>query len=216
MREIVSRRQRSSLGPLLVLIVLLAWPACSAAPALAPGTEAQRIVDVLGLTTGEGVADVGAGDGEWTEALARAVGPAGRVWATEVVEDELVKLRDRVADHHLDNVTVVAGDQEGTGLPESCCDAILLRMVYHHFQDPKAMRASLRRALRPGGRLAVIDIKPQKSWRHLEDVPERGGHGIAPDALVEEMKADGFEVLSRHDGWNDDKDRYCIVFRLAR
>ena len=115
----------------------------------------------------------------------------------------------------LSNVTTVLGDQAGAGLPEACCDAILLRMVYHHFEDPFAMRRSLRDALKPTGLLAIVDINPQRHWRRLEGVPERGGHGIEPEDLVAEMLSDGFELVSLHDDWNGDNERYCAVFRLT-
>jgi len=188
---------------------------------LGPGTgfslsgEAARIDEALALRAGMHVADVGAGDGEWTEHLARTVGAGGRVYATEVDTDELEKIERRVKDAGLGNVTTVLGAADRTGLEGGCCDAILLRMVYHHFTDPPPMRASLRQALRPGARLAVIDIEPQRSWRHLPGVPERGGHGIPADALVAEMTADGFEVVARHEAWNGDAERYCVVFRRA-
>ena len=210
MRDFVGPRRPRYL-PSLLALGLLAAPACSAAPAKT-ASESARIVDVLALEPGEVVADVGAGDGEWSEDLAKAVGATGRVLATEVAADELEKLRERIREHGLANVEVISGDQESTGLPAGCCDAILVRMVYHHFQDPTAMRADLHRALRPGGRIAIVDIKPQTSWRHLEGVPERGGHGIGPDELVRDMTASGFSVLSRRDDWNGDEDRYCIVF----
>lgn len=177
-----------------------------------PAGEAERLAEVLALQPGMTVADVGAGDGEWTVGLAEAVGPSGRVWATEVKDDELAAIRRRVDDAGLGNVEVVRGDQRRTGLPAGCCDAILLRMVYHHFEDPAAMRADLARALRPGGRLVVIDIVPQTGWRRLEGVPDRGGHGIPPERLVEEMAGHGFEPVARLDGWNDDAERFCVVF----
>jgi ubiquinone/menaquinone biosynthesis C-methylase UbiE len=145
--------------------------------------------------------------------LARKVGDAGHVWATEVADDELAEIRRRAEGAGLANVTTVRGDQEHTGLPAGCCDAILLRMVYHHFEDPAAMRADLLRALRPGGRLVVVDIEPQSGWRKLPGVPERGGHGIPAEELVRELTAAGFEKVEVHERWNDDPDRYCAVFR---
>lgn len=175
--------------------------------------EFDRIVEVLGLEPGATVADVGAGDGEWAVQLAQFVGPEGHVWATEVERDDVEDLEGEVLDAFLNNVTVVLGDQSGTGLPEGCCDAILLRMVYHHFVKPAEMRASLKEALKPGGVIAVVDITPQTSWRDLPNVPERGGHGIPPDDLIEEMTSAGFEVISRQEEWNGDEDRYCVVFR---
>ncbi|MDY7093958.1 MAG: class I SAM-dependent methyltransferase [Acidobacteriota bacterium] len=174
--------------------------------------EAQRIAEVLQLAPGMTVADVGAGDGEWTTPMARQVGEEGMVWATEVDPEELEKIRQRIEDEQITNVRVVEGDQETLGLPEGCCDAILLRMVYHHFEDPSTLRPQLYQALRPGGRIAIIDIQPQEHWRELPNVPERGGHGIPPNDLVEEMTASGFRFLERHDQWDGDEDRYCAVF----
>ncbi len=194
----------------LACAALLVTTACARSVSAA---EAERIAEVLRLAPGSRVADVGAGDGEWSRELARRVGETGHVFATEVDEEEIAKIQERIADEKLDNVTVVVGDQEGTGLPENCCDALLLRMVYHHFTDPAKMRASLKSALRPGGLVAVIDIVPQTSWRDLPDVPERGGHGIPPEDLVKEMTGDGFEVVARYDAWNDDEERFCVVFR---
>ena len=197
---------------LLTALSLLILAGCASARMAA---EHDRIAEVMGLAEGMRVADVGAGDGEWSEELARRVGESGHVWATEVDEDDLEDIRERVADAELGNVTVVLGDAEDTGLPDDCCDAILLRLVYHHFTDPEPMRASLRRALRPGAVLAVIDIEPQTHWRELPGVPDRGGHGIPPDRLVAEMTADGFEVVGRYEDWPGDEDHYCVVFRPA-
>ncbi len=125
------------------------------------------------------------------------------------------EIEERARGAGLDNVTAILGTETDTMLPDGCCEAILLRMVYHHFTDPAPMRASLRRALRPGARLAVIDLRPRGDWRDLPGVPDRGGHGIRMDELVEEMTSDGFEVVAHHDEWNGSGDRYCVVFRRA-
>ena len=183
------------------------------ARASALDSEATRTIAALGLRPGLQVADVGAGNGEWSERIAREVGESGHVYATEVDRDDLQKVETRLRDAGLRNATTILGTQDDTGLPAGCCDAILLRMVYHHFANPARMRASLRSALRPGAPLVVIDTEPQKTWRRLEGVPDRGGHGVAEKALVREMTADGFEVVARYDDWAGDGDRYCVVFR---
>jgi SAM-dependent methyltransferase len=186
------------------------------AVALTIAPEPQRLFAALGLRAGLRVADVGAGDGEWAERLAREVGETGHVFATEVDQKDLEKIRKRVREAGLGNVTTILGTQEDTGLPPGCCDGVLLRMVYHHFVEPARMRASLRAALRPGAPLVVVDTEPQGGWRRLEGVPDRGGHGIHEEDLVREMTGDGFEVVARHPDWNGDGDRYCVVFRRAR
>lgn len=201
---------RSLFCAVALLAVALAGPACADT-----ASESRRLIELLEIQPGASAADVGAGDGEWTEALAKAVGPEGHVYSTEV-ETELVEdLRRRLEDRDLGNVTTILGNQEASGLPSGCCNAILLRMVYHHFERPQAMRASLHRALKPEGLLAIVDIVPQEHWRKLDGVPERGGHGIEPEDLIREMGADGFALVSRHDDWSGDDERYCVVFRQA-
>lgn len=180
--------------------------------AAANAEEVDGIAEVLRLRPGTRVADVGAGDGEWSVGLARAVGPTGHVYATEIADEELAEIRERVAAEELANVTVLRGGQTDTGLPPGCCDALLLRMVYHHFTHPREMLRSLAEALRPEGRMAVIDIVPQRNWRHLDGVPERGGHGIPFAELVEELAAGGWRLVERHESWNGDEERFCAVF----
>ena len=78
------------------------------------------------------------------------------------------------------------------------------------------MRRSLWSALKAGGRVVVIDVPPQKGWRHLEGVPERGGHGIAMAELIADMTRSGFEVVSRDEDWPAEPDAYLVVFRRPR
>lgn len=207
MRRAIEILRTTGLLPALLLIGCLGDRAAA--------SEVDKIAEVLPIESGMKVADVGAGDGEWSLAIARLVGQEGRIFATEVANDELRTIERKVERSGLSNITVVTGNQEDSGLPEACCDAILLRLVYHHFVDPTSMLASLRGALLPGGHLAVIDITPQQHWRALEGVPDRGGHGIAPEQLIEEMGERGFQLVARHDDWNDDPDRFCVIFRVA-
>ncbi len=180
----------------------------------AEGSEKDRLAKALELHPGMRVADVGAGGGEWSEDLARRVGEQGHVYATEIDEDDVEKMKKRFAEADLQNVTVVLGTDEDTGLPEGCCDAVLLRLVYHHFTDPEKMRRSLHRALVPGGLLVVVDIEPQTTWRELPGVPERGGHGIPPEDLVAELTTDCFHLVERQDDWDEgEEDHYLAVFR---
>jgi ubiquinone/menaquinone biosynthesis C-methylase UbiE len=194
-------------------VVSLSFLLC--VPSVFGGVAEERdgIVAALALEPGMTVADVGAGDGRYSVALAGAVGPDGHVYATEVDRAEIDRIAARAREEGLGNLTTVLGGQRETGLPEGCCDAILLRLVYHHFTDAAAMRRSLWSALRPGGRIAIIDVPPQKGWRRLDGVPDRGGHGIEAAELVREMTASGFEVLARDENWPAEDDAYLVVFR---
>jgi ubiquinone/menaquinone biosynthesis C-methylase UbiE len=172
------------------------------------GTEMSRIRQVLALETGKVVADVGAGKGELTFALASEVGSKGRVFSTEIDPARLQRLREAATGARLDNVTVVEAHSGETGLPPNCCDAIVLRRVYHHLTDPSKINASLLRSLRPGGVLAVIDFPPPFFLG-------RGRFGVPATIVESEVTDGGFERLRVIDDWpgRGPLGSYCILFR---
>ncbi len=175
----------------------------------ASGPEMPRLKQALALRTGMMVADVGAGKGQLTLALAVAVGSAGHVFSSEIDPTRLRALREAVAEARLSNVTVVEAKISESGLPAGCCDAIVLRRVYHHVTDPAATNASLLRALRPGGLLAVIDIPPPLLFL------DRSTLGIAPQIVMDEVTASGFEMLQLRTDWpgRGPFESYCALFR---
>ena len=138
-------------------------------------TEVERLADVLDLQPGDHVADVGAGDGWLSIEVANLVGESGHVFATELAADRRDAIRAAVTAASLDNVTVVEAGEHATNLAPECCDAIFLRRVYHHLTDPAATNASLHAALKPGGRLAIVEIefngllRPLQGWPHWTD-----------------------------------------------
>lgn len=174
----------------------------------ADGPEMPRLREALALRGGAAVADVGAGKGELTLALATNVGPAGRVFSTELDPERLRGLREAVASRRLGNVTVVQAQGADSGLPPNCCDAIVLRRVYHHLTDPRGLNASLWRALRPGGLLAIIDFPPPFFLG-------RGSFGIPAKSVVSEVTASGFELRRLHEDWpgRGPLGSYCAVFQ---
>ena len=142
-----------------------------------PRVEMPELVKLFELKPGMTVADVGAGFGAWTMEFAKVVGPTGRVYATDIGAAQLAALRDAANKHA--NVTVVEGAPQSTNLPPQCCDAILIRDAYHHLTQPDAIVKSLAAALKPGGRLAVIDFPPRPKSEVPSGVPaDRLGHGV--------------------------------------
>jgi len=175
--------------------------------------EAKELVGLLAVEAGDSFADVGAGNGEWIVPFAKVVGEQGHIYATEIEEDKVRKIERTAADNDLNNVTAILGAQDSIGLAANCCDAILLRLVYHHFEDPKPMHAGLSSALRQGGRIAIIDFGPGNSFP-LSNVPEfRHGHGVEAKTVINEMKASGFHLIEHRENWADHGDRYLLVFQ---
>lgn len=178
-------------------------------------SEIQRLAQVMNWKAGQVIADVGAGEGESGFAAAAAVGETGKVYLTELDQDKLAALKKDVGRRKLKNVVILAAAEKETKLPDNCCDAIILRRVYHHLTAPTEMDASLLRSLRPGGLLAVIEFDPRKSLTASDPVKgvpsNRGGHGIPRKILLEELTAAGFKLDKVFDDWPD--DGYCALFR---
>ena len=174
----------------------------------ADGAEMPRLRQVLTLQAGAVVADVGAGKGAVTFALAKEVGANGHVFSTEIDPERLRRLREAIAAAKLGNVTMLEARSSDSGLPANCCDAIVLRRVYHHLTDPPGINASLLRSLRPGGVLAVIDFPPPFFL-------SRGDFGVPAKSVISEMTASGFELLRLIDDWpgRGPLGSYCAVFR---
>lgn len=169
--------------------------------------DAPKLAEVLQLTPGMTVADIGAGGGAMSIVLGKWIAP-GRVFATDIGERQLAEIREYVTREGLTNVTVLEGAAASTNLPAACCDAIFLRHVYHHISAIDAFNNSLVASLKPGGRLAIIDFVARPGSPLPEGVPaNRGGHGIPPDVVVAEMKTAGLAHVRTIDKWPPgDKD----------
>jgi len=179
--------------------VLLAITAVSAAQdAQQNAADAQRLITALELHAGDVVGEVGAGDGALTVAVAKTVGESGRVYSNEINTQKLAGIAKAAAAAGVTNVTTVAGGETRTNFDDRCCDAIFMRDVYHHFTDPAAMNASILAALKPGGRLAVIDFGPPPGGESASPAGRSadGHHGITSPTLERELKAAGFEIVS--------------------
>lgn len=166
--------------------------------------EIERLVAWLEIRPGTRVADLGAGDGTFALALASRIGPSGQMYATEYDDGSLAEIRQVVTEAGLSNVTVIRGAVSSTNLPEACCDALFSRAVYHHLTDPAAINADIFRALRPGGRLVVIDFEPGglMDWIGRPETADRhGGHGTPKETVVREVTAAGFQLMRGPEPW---------------
>jgi ubiquinone/menaquinone biosynthesis C-methylase UbiE len=146
--------------------------------------EATTVMDLATLTPGMTVADIGAGEGYYTVRLSERVGAKGRVLAQDIDEGAVQRLGLRVERERLDNVSIKLGAPDDPRLPSGSFDRIFLVHMYHEVTEPYAFLWRLRPALRPGGRVIVVDV----------DRPT-DQHGIPPQLLFCEFARVGFRLV---------------------
>ena len=183
--------------------VALSVPLFAPAPDPQSGSVAtENIFKALALEAGQTVCEIGAGNGELSIAAARVVGEQGQVLTSELGDERLRALRQRVAASALPQITVVDGAAAATNFPDAACDALFMRNVYHHFADPAAMNASVAAALKPGARLAIVDFSPPPGSEAPTpaDRGKDGMHGVTAETLAREMAAAGFTAVASETG----------------
>lgn len=200
-----------------LLFALLAAPTAALQPV--PREQLFRMADIfqaLGLRDGSRVADVGAGPGFFAVPMARAVGETGRVFAVDIDKKVLERLRQRIREATLNNIEVIHGDPRDPKLPADSLDAALISDAYHEMTEHEAMLIGVRRALKPGGRLVIMERMP----RTTRDKPRKDQvdkHVIAPDFVQAELSEVGFEIVDRRDDFisrpQDEEFFWLIIAR---
>jgi SAM-dependent methyltransferase len=150
-------------------------------------------LDALKIAKGSSVADIGAGSGYITERLAARVGPAGRVFANDVQPQMLDLLARRLARRKITNVTLVQGDIDDPKLADASVDLEIMVDVYHEFSRPQAMLRHLRSALKPGGRMVLVEYRKEDPA-----IPIRPEHKMSVAEAKLEVESEGF-ALARVD-----------------
>jgi arsenite methyltransferase len=150
----------------------------------------DQIMDAMGIADASVVADIGAGSGWFTIRLARRVGPQGVVYAEDVQQEMLTAIQRRVTREGLANVKYVLGVENDPHLPANTLDAILVVDAYHEVEDRVAMLSHLARALKPQGRLGVVDFKLDGTGPGPS--PEER---VSPDVVVKDAAKAGLRLI---------------------
>lgn len=173
-------------------------------------TARDKVVAACDLKPGMIVADVGAGTGLFTRLFAKAVGPDGQVYAVDIAPKFLEHIQKTAREAGLKNVTPVLCNQDSADLPPNSVDLIFVCDTYHHFEFPQRTLASLHRALKPGGRLIVVDFirEPGKSREWILNHVRAG-----QEEVEKEIAAAGFKKSCEVKDLF--KENYFVVFEKA-
>ena len=165
-------------------------------PDRAAWQKPDQIMDAVGIADGSKVADIGAGAGWFTIQLARRVGPNGLVYAQDIQRQMLEAIRRRVSREGLQNVQTILGSSTNPNMPAAAVDAILVVDVYPEVEDRVSFLRSLSRALKPNGRIGVVNYKPGQGG---PGPSSEANEGVRVDATVVESdaRAAGLRVLAR-------------------
>lgn len=150
--------------------------------------QAEQALTALALAPGTRVADLGAGSGYFALRLADAVGPSGVVYAVEVDPAALARLRERAAREGRANVVAIEASTEDPRLPDASVDLALVVGTYARLRSRTSYFEHVKRALRPGGRVAIVEITEPELF-----VPPP----TTADGIVNQLRAAGFSLAER-------------------
>ena len=199
----------------LLLCLLASVPSSLVAQDSGTGRDAwqrpEEVMDALGIQAGTAVADVGSGDGYFSFHLARRVGAEGRVYAVDIDQSALEKLRKQAEKEKLGQIETIVSAKDDPRLPAESVDVVLVVNAYHEFRDFDAMMRGMAAALAPGGRLAILDHHGPIG-RPRADYHQR--HNIPAELVIEDGARHGLRLVRfEHDfaGPQRDRDRYYLV-----
>src|ERR1051325_1809867 len=158
-----------------------------------PEREAEEqpdaALDLIGIAKGSTAADIGAGAGYITWRLAERVGPTGKVYANDIQPEMLDLLRRNMRERKLENVETVLGAIDDPKLPADAVDLVILVDVYHEFSKPQEMLRKIREAMKPDGRLVLLEYRAEDP-----KVPIRAEHKMTVAQVKAELEPEGFRL----------------------
>ena len=173
-------------------------------PARDAWQQPDRVIEALGLKRGQIVADLGAGTGYFTVRLAKSEA-APKVYAVDIEPSMVSYVSERAVQEHLSNVAAVQAASDTPNLPETV-DLVLIVDTFHHIGGREVYFRKLAKSLKPGGRVAIIDFKPDSP----EGPPKE--FRFTPEQIESEMSKAGYTLTARHDFL---PRQHFLVFALA-
>ena len=155
--------------------------------------QRDRVIQSLEIRPGERIADIGSGSGYFVFALAKAVGPAGKVYAVDVDQDMTDLVAQRAKTEGVENIQVILARPDDPLLTANGIDLIFTSNTYHHIKDRVSYFANLRKYIRPGGRMAIIEFD-RRSW-----FAGLWQHYTPKEFIQREMEQAGYRLLREFD-----------------
>jgi ubiquinone/menaquinone biosynthesis C-methylase UbiE len=190
-------RRRTALRSAVVLAAFVVQPAPTAQRGPAEG-----VVEALKLAPAQKVADIGAGAGRYSRPMARAVAPGGVVYAIDINRDVLARGEKTAAAEGITNITAVVAEENDPKVPEPV-DLVFFSDSLHHIHDQPTYLKNLRKYLKPGGRIAVIDFAA--NWPRNDHIRR-----YTVEELDAWMKGAGFTREESHDIV---RDHFFVIYR---
>ena len=163
--------------------------------------QIKRVMDILEITTGKNVADIGAGSGWFTVRAARRVGETGVVYAVDINPEAAHYIDKRARKEGLYNVKTILSKSDDPQLPANAVDSVLLLKTYHEIEKPIALLRNLRGSLRAGAKVGVIDRNGNGE-----------NHGVNREIVIKEALEAGYVLLAQYDFVKGDGMDYFLVF----
>ena len=149
----------------------------------------SKAIGALELKPGMVIADIGAGSGYYSSRMAKQVGPAGRVYATDIQPGMIAILERRIKAENLTNVTTVLGAMDDPSLPPQSIDLAIMVDVYHELQQPQVFLQRLKAAFKPGGRLVLLEFRKEDPKIPILEV-----HKMSVAEVKQELEAEGYAL----------------------
>ena len=153
----------------------------------------SRFLDALSVEEGQTICDLGCGNGYHSLEIAKRVGEEGRVIGVDIQPEMLDRLESRAEEQEIENVGLIIGEYHDPRLPEASCDLILMADVYHELSHPVEVLGHIRRALKPGGRVAALEFRAEDPA-----VLIKPKHKMTKAQVVAEFTANGFELVEEY------------------
>ena len=180
--------------------------------------DVERIFELAAIAPGDRVADIGCHEGYLSMHLAEAVGPGGAVFAEDISSYRLERLQKHASERGYENITTILGDESDPKLPEGTLDIVFVVDSYHEMKKPMTMLRHFRNALKPGGRIVLLE-KLKDKVRGKSRKAQTSAHSLGPEYVRKELKEVGFTILEEERDmgeWENNSSKKIWVLVAAK